>query len=795
MEVLNFRIRVGVLVFALSLLVYLLTLCPTVYWDDAGELIAACYTLGIPHPPGHPLYALLGKLFTLVPFGSIAWRVNLMSAFFGALSSFLVYLIIGELLNGEAWNTPSAAGGALFFAFAPIVWDQATIAETSTLHSFFMMALTLLAVRLAAGRMVFGSENKSLLLFGFLYGLSLTNHVAGVFFLPAFAFIFFATFGRRILAPRRLGPMLLAFSFGLLVYAYLPVRSLVNPPIDWGNPETLRNFIWVVTAQQYAGGLVSAPDVFDLYPYLISRGRDLLHNLTIVGCIFAAVGIATLYRRNRRFVIFCVLVIGVLLYIGLNSAFISAYFIPAMGLIAVWTGVGIWRTITAATEYLARTVSAPTARKLHGPLCGVVAAAFVLPLGLHYQDMDRSDQRYALHYGERLMGSLPENAAFFNADKHGMFILWYLIFCEDRRPDLMVVEPLWLPDASHPMSAQISQLYPELVIPSVRAGEEGGPASGESGPSPHVMVKAVMDANYGRRPIYWGVYSAVWPFGEHLVPKGIVYRYSKDPVTLDDDMVRRNREFWESELDYFARNPEMREDRLAREIYPVELNNQGALFENRGRYALAREAVVQALEFNPDYAASRYNLGRLYAREGDYEAAIDEYEHAVRSKPDMAEALYALGDAYDRASRLEEAFLAYRKATHVRPAYYQALTRLGELFAYVGQNRDAAEKFEDALTAAPTYVPALQGLVNVSLAMGDLERAKEIVHTRLDSESYSAADLYVLAGYYARLGEEEEAALILKRSIESGGPAYRVRALNDDLLEKLMEDSTSVADK
>jgi len=59
-------------VFATAFVVYVYTLCPTVYWDDAGELIAACYTLGIPHPPGHPLYAILGKLFTLFCFSLCA---------------------------------------------------------------------------------------------------------------------------------------------------------------------------------------------------------------------------------------------------------------------------------------------------------------------------------------------------------------------------------------------------------------------------------------------------------------------------------------------------------------------------------------------------------------------------------------------------------------------------------------------------------------------------------------------------------------------------------------------------
>ena len=90
------------IVFLISLGFYLLTLCPTVYVGDSGEFTTAAYTLGITHPPGYPLYVLFGKIFTLIiPFGNIAYRVNLMSAFFGALSCVIVYLIVNWIGTQE----------------------------------------------------------------------------------------------------------------------------------------------------------------------------------------------------------------------------------------------------------------------------------------------------------------------------------------------------------------------------------------------------------------------------------------------------------------------------------------------------------------------------------------------------------------------------------------------------------------------------------------------------------------------------------------------------------------------
>ena len=76
--------------FVFPFLIYLLTLSPTIYVRDAGLSVAGAYSLGVANPPGFPIYYLMGRLFTLLPIGDVAFRVNLMSAFFGALAIMLV---------------------------------------------------------------------------------------------------------------------------------------------------------------------------------------------------------------------------------------------------------------------------------------------------------------------------------------------------------------------------------------------------------------------------------------------------------------------------------------------------------------------------------------------------------------------------------------------------------------------------------------------------------------------------------------------------------------------------------
>ena len=90
----------AVIVFCVSFTVYLLTLAPTIYIEDAAEFSAAVPTLGIAHPSGFPLYMLLGKLFTLlVPIGNMAFRVNLFSAVTTSFALVVFYYTLKILIT------------------------------------------------------------------------------------------------------------------------------------------------------------------------------------------------------------------------------------------------------------------------------------------------------------------------------------------------------------------------------------------------------------------------------------------------------------------------------------------------------------------------------------------------------------------------------------------------------------------------------------------------------------------------------------------------------------------------
>src|SRR5215210_1435192 len=188
-------------------LLYIGTLAPTVlpYGTpdtlDSPMLQAEVSVLGVGHPTGYPTYMMLTHLFTYLPLGDPAYRVNLASAVYGVAAVLIVYLAGMRL----AKRAVAAASGALAFGLSGAFWSQAVIAEVYTLEAFFV-ALVILVLLVWRDR----RDDRYLLLVAFLVGLSLTHHLTSVLLVPAVpAFVFLTD--RRMFSRTRL----LLRSFGL----------------------------------------------------------------------------------------------------------------------------------------------------------------------------------------------------------------------------------------------------------------------------------------------------------------------------------------------------------------------------------------------------------------------------------------------------------------------------------------------------------------------------------------------------------------------------------------------------
>ncbi|MBI4603885.1 MAG: DUF2723 domain-containing protein [Planctomycetes bacterium] len=494
-------LRLFLLAFSLSLPVYVLTLAPTVSGEDSGELITAAATLGIAHPPGYPLWCLLGKAFTvLVPFGNVAYRVNLCSATLGACAAGVIALLVRRftrLAGGDSFAVPLGGGftvpltAALCFAFSRDFWAQSVVAEVYSLNVLFLALVLHLALLWDDTR-----EPRCLYLLTFAYGLSLTNHsTMGPLGVAIAAYVLWRTpwiLRRPLLLLNLVGSVLVGFS----IFLYLPIRSLADPPMDWGDPETFAAAARHVLRRQYAGVEGVRPRVLSEQAVLVACFlKDFAMQLTPLLAPLVPIGLWRHWRAERRScvllsVLFAASTLGIIWlfnYPAVREDLVvkRTFFIPAYAIAAVWLGLGLdfglGLALRIGLSLGARTGLGPglgfrlgigdrTALDL-GPRSGpgiavrrgprfdlgalarglgsklgsrlallAAAATPALPLAWHWRENDKSDYLYAEDYARNLLLSLKERAIFIPTSDHSTFPVIYLQEVEGLRRDVLLAD-------------------------------------------------------------------------------------------------------------------------------------------------------------------------------------------------------------------------------------------------------------------------------------------------------------------------------------------------------------------
>jgi hypothetical protein len=195
----------GWLVFLIATLTYFLTLEPTASWWDCGEYIATAYKLQVGHPPGAPLFQMLGRFFSLFAFGDtskVAMMVNVMSALSSSFTVLFLFwtitmlgrkLVVGkdEMTSGMMYAIfGSGLVGALAFTFSDSFWFSAVEGEVYAMSSFFT-AITFWAI-LRWEKVANESHSlRWILLIAFLIGLSIGVHMLNLLAIPAIAFVYY----------------------------------------------------------------------------------------------------------------------------------------------------------------------------------------------------------------------------------------------------------------------------------------------------------------------------------------------------------------------------------------------------------------------------------------------------------------------------------------------------------------------------------------------------------------------------------------------------------------------------
>ena len=502
----------------MSFAVYLGTLAPGVTLENAGELLTASHGLGVPHPPGYPAWTLLAAIWQrIVPFHNIAWRVNLMCAFFGALAVGLLALLISksgrvmasrcgfmqgrETGAGLDWiilaSSVSAAG---MLAFSPAMWSQSVITEAWTLNVFLLVAILVLVYRWS-----FEPERCwRLYLAGFLWGISLTNHQTLVLLavaFPTFLWLVDRKLGRDVLAPmlavivlavakmiatpgslfrqgafaagcvlghgvgagvwlrylwkqgpglmrmwRRVLAIYATVVLGMSLYAYVPLSSATNPPINGTYGHGLIAAVHQAVIGQYES-VHAERSPLQFWGQINMFFDDLKSQFTIVYALIALLAMLfyrDLAREDRRWLLFLLVAF---LFLALDLIFFSnpgferrrqypalVSFLPCHCLYAVWIGYGL---ILGCGNLVSER---PSLRRMTLPLAALVAVLPLASVALHWAGSDQYAHDFGYQFGYLVFepgggyADMDKRAILLGGTDQGRFLPTYMTFVESQVP-------------------------------------------------------------------------------------------------------------------------------------------------------------------------------------------------------------------------------------------------------------------------------------------------------------------------------------------------------------------------
>lgn len=737
------------LVFAAGCVIYGLTRAPTVTAEDSGELACASYFLGIAHPPGFPLWCILAKGFTYLPFGNVAERVTVFSVLCTSLTGSLVCLFVCRLFPSRL----AGIAGGLVFLFGKTIWSHAVVIEVYPLNALFVMLILVLVQQwLESGR------DRLLLWISFLAGLGLSNHPLLIFLLLPSALLIVIHKPALLKRWGFLTTVLLVFALGLLPYLYLPIRSAARPEINWGRPTTFQAFLSHITRSQYTHPGEGSQFTFSAFLAFL---KDFLAQLPdqygLLLTVLALAGLFALLCRRRKTgaltLSFAALsVIGPLLVGGYpstseNFSIAQAWYQPAYMMMAVWAG--------AAYGWFSQRLDSVRPKMLSAALMGILFLPVLVPLWKNYCECDKSRYFLARDHALSILDCMEPDAIYFPGGDYSDFAVLYLQLVEGIRPDVVIAN----------YSGSFSERFLDLMRQTALTQNErellesiddyydlpNQPAAQQNMEEIQQWEQKLLSAaiRLSGRPIYY--YSkgqALQPGPEsRLLPHGLVFK-----VCTGQEEIDSHRNIPESRwtllqqryaagrgihLDYFSRMIlfDWTMARLVKHLEAKEVemidplveecknyagtneacyNNLGSCLAEHGFHQYAYPVLLQAVSLRPDNPPATKNLAVLCLQTKRYDQALNSWQKLVYAGSPYRNL------AEEQISKLEtrieilDAMIDKRSAQlRENPDSAAAHNNLGAAYAARGWGQKAVQEYEDALQIDPNHPTVYRNLIQL----------------------------------------------------------------------------------
>ena len=320
----------SVLAFSIPLILYILTLQPKII---GGE--SSWYALNIPGmvvlpPTGYPIYSLLAKLFTLIPVGDLAYKLNLFSAIFGAFTILLLFFTIYLLVKNEIISL----AGSLTLAFIIPFWSVSNRIGIDSINLCFISLAIYTAIRYSEQL-----NRKNLYLFFFCFGLSLTNNQVNYYVMPVFL-IYVILLNPGIFKNAKVTIFcILFFILPLLSYSYIFIRSIQG----YGIANNFINFIYYIFGRLPDGSIYMGSLLYkttgEAFAVFLTYLQPFYKNFGLFLFIISFGGFVYLIKKNLKFAIFSFLFIIVTFYIIIQylDGPVISYLLPVYAILCIYS--------------------------------------------------------------------------------------------------------------------------------------------------------------------------------------------------------------------------------------------------------------------------------------------------------------------------------------------------------------------------------------------------------------------------------------------------------------------------
>lgn len=671
---------------------YALAAPPSFYWLDSAELSAAAFALGSPHPTGFPLYCILAKAATFMPFGELAFRVNLFSASCAALAVLWSTRLVCESCRDDLPALVGAAAGGALLALSLGLMRQATVAEVYA-PTVALLAGTLVLV----DRVARGGDARWGLALALVVGLGVGLHVTYGLVAAPLVVLLAVRLYRGARWPL-LAPLLVVLVAGALL-AYLPLRSASGriDEVDWGHPDRLATLVGHITAASIRTahadeiGATSGGRLGHHAAVLAGDMADAVGPFTALAALF---GLGWLLRQRRtRWLA------GTLVTIALGDVAYSLGINP-MGLIDLQNGLPLTLVMCigagVGVAWLARNLGAE--RGPIGALAGASVGAavgmlLVIPVALVSvpevwsasapggdADVPRAWSQAALDQ------TPPGGVALVQGDSTAAGLM-YLTVVENARPDAAVLVRQLLPDLERTRAVLARTGMDPATIASNRPLASilasGRPITWEIG----------QDGLPGARDVAVGV-----PLSR-LLPAGA--RASQTREQAASEMLAAAATL----ADLFAGAGSR--DRNARRVLAHSLTALGRVAYGSGDGGTAELLFDGALSVRPGHLAALVNRGVVAAQRRDWPAAIEWTERALVVDPGRVSARINAARYHIQAGNDARAREHVERALELEPGLAGAWALAAVLDLRAGQGERAAEHLRRARDIDPADADVL----------------------------------------------------------------------------------------